>query len=322
MEEVILLGSSGTTKLSLTWSSGGNTFSFCLNKDFGGTLGRELNVDFFLAGLLEVGELLWHLYTLSTWVPRSVISLCSLSVWSAFSLKTLSLSKNFSNFVQFPSRFHAQNGRSSSLLVDGKSQHRWQLCGYILCSVERTPSNTLNFPYPDIIYQNLHCTLCKNYLHCIHYLQTSIFSPELSKHCSRNLPFLNLTALRAVLRITAPRAGVSNYVNKQIPLKTGLASYLVSKLHGSEVRNYRDQRVFFSHSSRSIFAANNRKKKNFLHPGYTISCYSRGLRSTKTLKESNRTPFFCNRQHTWLEIPVVMMEKLHPVLVHLNAWQV
>ena len=97
MEEVILLGLSGTTKSSLTWSSGGNTFSFCLNKDFGGTFGWKLNVDFFLAGLLEVGELLWHLYTLSTWVPRSVISLCSLSVWSAFSLKTLSPSKNFSN---------------------------------------------------------------------------------------------------------------------------------------------------------------------------------------------------------------------------------
>ena len=115
----------------------------------------------------------------------------------------------------------------------------------IFCSLECAPSNKLNFPYPDIIYQNLHYTLCKNYLHYIHYLQTSIFSPQLSKHCSRNLPSLNLTALRAVLRITAPRAGMSNYVNKQIPLKTGLASYLVSKLHGSEVRNYRDKRCFF-----------------------------------------------------------------------------
>ena len=59
MEEVILLGLLGTTESSLTWSSGFNTFSFCLNKDLGGTLGRELNatVDFFLAGLLEVGEL-------------------------------------------------------------------------------------------------------------------------------------------------------------------------------------------------------------------------------------------------------------------------
>ena len=47
MEEVILLGLPGTTKSSLTWNSGGNTFSFCLNKDLGGTLGRELNVDFF-----------------------------------------------------------------------------------------------------------------------------------------------------------------------------------------------------------------------------------------------------------------------------------
>ena len=141
----------------------------------------------------------------------------------------------------------------------------------MFCSLERTPSNKLNFPYPDIIYQNLHYTLCKNYLHYIHYLQTSIFSLQLSKHCSRNSPSLNLTALRAVLRITAPRAGMSNYVNKQIPLKTGLASYLVSKLHESEVRNFRDQRVFFSRLLRSrlrcsILAANNRKKKKLLAP--------------------------------------------------------
>ena len=40
----------------------------------------------------------------------------------------------------------------------------------MFCSLERTPSNKLNFPYPDIIYQNLHYTLCKNYLHYIHYL--------------------------------------------------------------------------------------------------------------------------------------------------------
>ena len=85
MEEVILLGLPRTTKSSFTWSSGGNAFSLCLNKDLGGTLGRELNVDFFLVGLLEVGELLWDLFNLSTWIPRSVISFCSLSVWSAFS---------------------------------------------------------------------------------------------------------------------------------------------------------------------------------------------------------------------------------------------
>ena len=99
------------------------------------------------------------------------------------------------------------------------------------------------------------------YIIYIHYLQTSVFSPELSKHCSRNLPSLNLTALRTVLRITAPRAGMSNYVNKQIPLKTGLASYLVSKLHGSEVRNCRDQRVFFSHSSPLNFCRKQQEKK-------------------------------------------------------------
>ena len=177
MEEVILLGLSGTTKSSLTWSSGGNTFSFCLNKDFSGTLGRELNVDFFLAGLLEVGKLLWHLYTLSTWVPRFVISLCSLSVWSAFSLKTLSPLKNFSNLSNSLLDFlHETDEAVLSLLTGNPS--RDDNFAAIFFSLERTPSNKLNFPYPDIIYQNLCYTLCKNYLHYIHYLQTSIFSPE------------------------------------------------------------------------------------------------------------------------------------------------
>ena len=73
------------------------------------------------------------------------------------------------------------------------------------------------------------------------------------------------------LHITAPRADISNYENKQIPQKTGLASYLVSKSHGSAVRNCRDQRVFFPLVTRSrlrrCFAANNRKK-TLLHPGY------------------------------------------------------
>ena len=131
-EVFFLLGLSGTTKSSLTWSSGSNTCSFCLNKDFGGTLGRELNVDFFLAGLLEVGELLWHLYTLFTWVTRSVISICSLSVWSAFSLKTLSPSKNFSNLSNSLLHFMHKTDKEVLSLLTGKSQHRWQLCGCIL----------------------------------------------------------------------------------------------------------------------------------------------------------------------------------------------
>ena len=254
MEKVILLGLSGTTKWSLTWSSGGNTFFFCLNKDFG----RTLTWTRVKCGLLP-GR------TARSW--RTFVA----------PLHPVHVSSLFCHFYLLLEHLISLLGRRRALLVDGKSQHRWQLCGYILCSLERTPSNKLNFPYPDIIYQNLHYTLCKNYLHYIHYLQTSIFSPQLSKHCSRNSPSLNLTALRAVLRITAPRAGMSNYVNKQIPLKTGLASYLVSKLHGSEVRNFRDQRVFFSHSSRSwlrrsIFAANNRKKTSGTQgtPSYVI----------------------------------------------------
>ena len=152
----------------------------------------------------------------------------SLSVWSAFSLKTISPSKNFSNLSNSLLQFmHKTDEEVLSLLTGNPSTD--DNFAAMFCSLERTPSNKLNFPYPDIIYQNLHYTLCKNYLHYIHYLQTSIFSLQLSKHCSRNSPSLNLTALRAVLCITAPCAGMSNYVNKQIPLKTGLASYLVSK---------------------------------------------------------------------------------------------
>ena len=37
---------------------------------------------------------------------------------------------------------------------------------------------------------------------------------------------------------------------------------------------------------------------------------NRDLRSTKKLKERNRTPLSSDGQHTWLEIPVIMMEKL------------
>ena len=96
------------------------------------------------------------------------------------------------------------------------------------------------------ILTNLHFTLCKNYLHYVDYLQMPIFSPELLKHCSRNWPSLDLTALHAILCITAPRADMSNYKNKQIPQKTGFASYLVSKSHGSEVGTSCDQQVFSS----------------------------------------------------------------------------
>lgn len=52
----------------------------------------------------------------------------------------------------------------------------------------------------------------------------------------------------------------------------------------------------------------------------TIACYNRSLRSTKKRKESNRTSFSSNGQHTWLEILFVMMENC--IFVHLNAWQV
>ena len=64
-----------------------------------------------------------------------------------------------------------------------------------------------------------------------------------------------LIALRAILRIAAPHEDMSNYENKQIPQKTDLASYLVSKSHGSEIRNCRDQRVLFPARHNRDFAA-------------------------------------------------------------------
>ena len=147
-------------------------------------------MDFFLAGLLEVGESLWHLYTLSTWVPRSFISLCSLSVWSAFSFKTPSPSKNVSNWSNFHRQFmHKTYEAVLSLFTGNPSTDD----NFAVCSLERTPSNKLNFPYPDIILTNLHYTLCKNYLHNIHCLQTSIFSPKLSKLAISQ--FYSITAL-------------------------------------------------------------------------------------------------------------------------------
>ena len=52
-----------------------------------------------------------------------------------------------------------------------------------------------------------------------------------------------------------------DYENKQIPQKTGLASYLVSKSHGSEVLNCRDKRVFFSLVTIAVSPLNFRRKQ-------------------------------------------------------------
>ena len=69
------------------------------------------------------------------------------------------------------------------------------------------------------------------------------------------------------LHFIAPRAVMSNYENKQIPQKTGLATYSISKSHGTAVT-----RGCFSRSlpapiaaSPLNFAANNRKKNPFAH---------------------------------------------------------
>ena len=96
-------------------------------------------------------------------------------------------------------------------------------------------------------------------------VQTSIFSPELSKHCSRNRHSSIWQHFAPFLHITAPRAVMSNYENKQIPQKTGLATYLISKSHGSAVGNCRDGEDVFPArypiaASPLNFAANNRKK--------------------------------------------------------------
>ena len=109
--------------------------------------------------------------------------------------------------------------------------------------MHRTPNNAQNTRHK--------LGVAFSYLERNKYLHTSIFSPELLKHYSRHSPSLNLTALSAVLRITTSGADMSNYENKQIPPKC----YLVSKLHGSEVRNCRDQRVFLPARHDRGFAA-------------------------------------------------------------------
>ena len=103
-------------------------------------------------------------------------------------------------------------------------------------------------------------------------VQTSIFSPELSKHCSRNRHSSIWQHFAPFLHITAPRAVMSNYENKQIPQKTGLATYLISKSHGSAVGNCRDQRMFFPLVTRSRLRRSISQpttgKKTLWHPGY------------------------------------------------------
>ena len=124
---------------------------------------------------------------------------------------------------------------------------------FAVCSLERTPSNKLNFPYPDIISK-------------IIYTIYTIYRRQSFHRSCRNSPSLNLTALRAVLRITAPRTNMSDYENKRIPQKTGLASYLVSKSHGSEVLNCRDQRVFFSLVTIAVSPLNFRRRQQEKKP--------------------------------------------------------
>ena len=72
-----------------------------------------------------------------------------------------------------------------------------------------------------------------------------IVSPELSKHCSRNSPFPNLTDYAPFCASLLHVQTCQITKTKRSHKKTGLASYLVSKSHGSEVRNCRDQRGFF-----------------------------------------------------------------------------
>ena len=65
----------------LNWNSAGKKFPFwfCLNKDRSCTHGRLIfTVDVFLAGLLEVSELLWRLSTCSTDVSLFLI----FSLWA------------------------------------------------------------------------------------------------------------------------------------------------------------------------------------------------------------------------------------------------
>jgi len=113
----------------------------------------------------------------------------------------------------------------------------------IFCSLERTPSNKLNFPYPDINKFILH-TLQKLFTLCTLFTDVNLFTGIIKTLLTK----FAIPQFDSISRRFTQHCPTCRHVQlrKQTdPTKTGLASYLVSKSHGSEVRNCRDQRVFF-----------------------------------------------------------------------------
>ena len=223
-------------------------------------------MDFFLAGLLEVGELLWHLYILSTWVPRSVISLCSLSVWSAFSLKTLSPSKNFSNLSNSLLHFtHKTEEAVLSLLTGNPSTDDNFALYFALSNGHRRISWTFHIQilYNKFTFHTLQKLFTLYTLFTDVNLFTGVIETPLTKFA---IPQFHCITRRFTHHCPSCR---HVQLRKQTdPTKNRFGELSCFK---SEVRNYRDQIRVFSRSSRSqlrrsIFAANNRKK-NLWHPG-------------------------------------------------------
>ena len=170
-------------------------------------------------------------------------------------------------FVQFPCTFHAQNGRSSALLVDGKSQHSDDNFAlyFALSNGHRRISWTFHIQilYNKLTFHTLQKLFTLYTLFTDVNLFTGVIETPLTKfaipqfHCitrrfTHHCPSCRHVQLRKQTDATKNRFGELSCFK-------------------SEVRNYRDQIRVFSRSSRSqlrrsIFAANNRKK-NLWHPG-------------------------------------------------------
>ena len=133
---------------------------------------------------------------------------------------------------------------------------RGQIRGNILFRLNEHRRIRLTFQIQILI--NLYCNLYKNFLHCV---QAQLLWLEFSKH-SRNSSFLDFNLFTSCFTV-----GCATYRRVSVK-KTGLASCRVSKSHGSEVRNGRDQRVFFFASFPSpVFSLLSKGKKSLWNPG-------------------------------------------------------
>ena len=100
--------------LCLNLSSGGNTFSFCRNKDLGRTLGRELNVDFIRGSTARSRRTVAPLHSVHMSSPFCHFSLLHERLVSRLFKNTKLLEELF-KFVQF--LLHFMHKTDDDLLI-------------------------------------------------------------------------------------------------------------------------------------------------------------------------------------------------------------